>query len=51
MFCVLLTIGKNFQAVQNYFDEYGLYFGYQQDSSSRQAEDRTLDIELQVLMK
>ena len=39
-----------FQAVQNYFDENGQYFGYQQDASPRQqAEDRTLDIELKVI--
>ena len=50
MFCVLLTIGKNFQAVQNYFDENGQYFGYQQEASPRQqAQDRTLDIELKVI--
>jgi len=34
------------KAVQNYFDENGQYFGYQQEASPRQAEDRTLDIEL-----
>merc|ERR1712172_125726 len=34
-------------AVQNYFDENGQYFGQQPASSRQQAVERTLDIELE----
>ena len=39
------------QAVQNYFDENGQYFGQQPSSASsrKQAVERTLDIELEVI--
>ena len=37
------------QAVHNYFDENGQYFGQQPASSRQQAVERTLDIELEVI--
>ena len=39
------------QAVHNYFDENGQYFGQQPASSRQQAVERTLDIELEVIIK